>query len=257
MINMSFIFDNISSQDMGLFIVRIGGSSENSSPFAPAQNIIEEKKYKNHIPAFYRAEKEPLEFEIICSLLDEEFTPEKKMQLSKWLIHEEYKEFISEDNPDLIYNVISTDKIDLITFGSFKGYISIKFRCDAPWGYSSVYQNNFDLSASTLPTTITIYNYSNAVKYLYPEIEFTLSGTDTELTLTNLSNGGEIFEFTDLIIGEKIYTNNERKQIISDLGLYRLSKFNKKWFRFVYGANRIEVTGKCLLSFRYKFPLWA
>lgn len=256
MIGMNFLFDNISSKDMGLYIIRID-SSEMSSIFAHSQSIIEQNRYNNNIPLFSGVQKLPLEFEITCSLLDEEFTPEKKMQLSKWLICEEYKPFVSEDNPNLIYNVISTDQINLITFGSFKGYFTIKFRCDSPWGYSPVYQEDFDLSEITVPTIIEIENRSNTVTYIYPEIEFTLSDTNIAISLINLSNAGETFSFTNLSVKEKIYTNNERKQIISDLGLYRIGNFNKKWFRLVYGVNRIQITGKCQISFRYRFPLLA
>jgi len=255
---MSFIFDGINSQDMGLYIVRIGGSSEITSPFAPAQNIVEEKRYKNHIPAFYRVEKEPLEFEIICSLLDEEFTPEKKMQLNRWLLHEEYKEFISEDNPNIIYNVVSTEQIDLITFGSFKGYIKIKFRADAPWGWSSSFFNAFNLTESVSPTIIQVTNYCNTQTYYYPEIEFTLAGTNTGITIKNFSNSGETLQFIGLSETETVYVNNDSKIIISDTGLYRIGKLvNKKFLSLVYGVNRIEITGKCTISFRCKFPLLA
>lgn len=253
---MNFLFDNISSKDMGLYIVRID-SSEISSIFSHSQSIVEQTRYNNNVPLFSRVEKSPLEFEITCSLLDEEFTPEKKMQLSRWLICDVYKPFVSEDNPNLIYNVISTDQINLITFGSLKGYFTIKFRCDAPWGYSPTYLETFDLSEITIPTIIEIENRSNAVQHLYPEIEFTLSDTNTGVSLINLSNAGEEFKYTNLSVNEKIYTNNERKQIISDLNLYRLGNFNKKWFRLVYGVNRIQITGKCQISFRYRFPLLA
>jgi len=257
LINMNFIFDNISSQDMGLYIVRIGGSGEISSPFIPAQNIVETKLNKKHTPLFHRIEKQPLEFEIVCSLLEGEFTPEKKMELVKWLCKEYYCSFISEDNPNLIYEVIMTNQSDLMTFGNLQGYFTIQFRANSPWGYSPIYQENFNLSEITIPTVIEISNYSNAVQHLYPEIEFTLSGISTGISLINLSNAGEESIFTNLSVEEKIYINNERKQIISDLGLYRLGNFNKKWFRLVYGINRIQITGKCTISFRYRFPLLA
>lgn len=257
MICTSFIFDNITSESMGLSIVKIS-SGEFANPFLSSQEILEEQIYKVHTPYFFRVKKKPLEFKIICSLSDGgDFTPEKKMQIAHWLVHEEYKEFISEDNPNIIYNVMIINQADFMSYGTFQGYFEIQFRCDAPWGYSATYLENFDLSEITIPTIIEIKNYSNCVKYLYPEIEFTLSGTNAGLTLINLSNAGEQFIFTNLSVGEKIYTSNEHKQIISDLGLYRLGNFNRKWFRLVYGVNRIQVTGKCLLSFRYRFPLLA
>lgn len=254
MLSTDFTFDGVTSQSMGIFIVNIN-SSESSDPFMPSQSIKEEKRYNSHIPIFYGVEREPLEFELTLSLLDNEFTIAKRTELTKWLCRETYCEFISADNPDKIYNVISVSPIELITFGSLKGYFRVRFRCDAPWGWSALQLEEFDLSTSVTPTTITINNLSNAVKYLYPELEFTLVGDDTGITIVNLTNNNETFQFTNLAVGETIYVNNELKQIIGDAGMYRLSNFNKKWFRLVQSENEIQVTGKCLLSFRYKFPL--
>jgi len=253
---MSFIFNGINSQAMGLYVVHMD-SGEVSNPFMSAQEIKEEECYNSHIPAFFGVKKKPLEFEITCSLLDEEFTLAKKMELGRWLCKETYCDFISEDNPEIIYSVIMTNQADFMSVESFKGYFKLQFRANAPWGYSPSYLNTFDLSTITVPTTITVTSYCNVLLNYYPEIEFTLASTNTGLSLKNLSNGGLTSTFTGLTQLETIYINNEKKQIISDLSLYRLSKFNKIWLKLVYGVNRIEVTGKCTLSFRCKFPLLA
>ena len=89
----------------------------------------------------------------------------------------------------------------------------------------------------------------------YPEVEFELIDTATGITLKNLTDGGREFVFSTLNTTETVYVNNQRKQIISDTNLYRYSKFNKNWFRLVYGINQIRVTGKCILKVRSQFPI--
>lgn len=253
MISTSFTFDGLNSQDFGLSIIKLD-SGFFPDPYISGQKINEEKIPKRHIPYFYGVEKTPIEFEITCSLLEGEFTPEKRMQLASWLCKEVYCDFITDDDPNKIYKVISINPSDIMSAGMLQGYFKIQFRADAPWAWSHSQTKNFDLHLNETTSIITIRNDTNALVYYFPEIEFTLAGS-TGLTLKNLSNSNEIFQFTNLNSTETIYVNNERKQIISDMNLYRLGNFNKKWFRLVYGMNTIEVTGKCLLTFRYQFPL--
>ena len=257
MTNTTFIFDGISSTDMGLYIVRINGGEFNS-PYISSQDIVEQETYDRHVPHFFKTRKRPLEFELTFTIGDEPFTPEIKYKLARWLIHEEYKEFQTTDDLTKIYNVIAISDVDFISFGTHQGYFTIRFRCDAPWAWTRRYLSNYDLSAITAPTIISMDNLSNIAKYYYPEIEFTLKDTNTGIQLRNLSDGGRIFKFEGLTAGETIYINNERKSIISDIpATYRLSNFNKGWFRLTYGKNNIEVTGKCMLQTRMKFPIFA
>lgn len=252
--NTTFIFDGKNSEEMGLHIVRID-SGFYSSPFISGQSIIEDEINSNHIPVFYKIKKEPFKFDITFSLLDEEFTNEKKFELARWLIQEEYKQFISTDNIDKIYYVIATNQSDFMSAGMKLGYFTINFRTNAPWAYTPVYINQYDLSNILVPTTINIENKSNVLKYYKPEIEIELTGVSTGVTLTNLSNQGKQLILSNLSESEVIYINNTNKQIISNLSMYRLGNWNKQTLDLVYGVNNIEVNNPCIIITKCQYPI--
>lgn len=252
MTHTDFIFDGIDSKDMGLSIVQIG-SGFYETPFIGGQEVDEVQiGHKNY---FFGTKKKCLEFELTFSLLDEEFTSQRRFEIAKWLVSDEYKPFKTYDDLSKTYNIISTGASDLMTGGGNKGYFTMKFKTDAPWAWSDEEESVFDLSAITVPTKISVENKSNVLKYYEPEMEFTLVGS-TGVSFKNASNGGETLGFTGLQNGETVYVDNDKGDIVSNTGLYRLSNCNRKWLRLVQGLNEIEVTGKCIVAFRCKFPLY-
>lgn len=253
--NTAFIFDGVNSLDKGLHIIKINDGIF-SSPYISRQNIIEEQMPKKHIPIYYTVQKQSFEFEVIFSLLDEEFTPENKYDLARWLIQDEYKEFISTDYVGKIFYVIATNQADFMSGGNNKGYFSLNFRTNAPWAYSPVEIQTYDLSAITIPTTIQIENKSNALKHYKPEIQIELMGNSTGVELHNLSIGNNKLTLSNLNTNEIIYINNETKQIVSNLaGAYRLSSWNKQPLILTHGINNIRVSNKCKITIRNQFPI--
>lgn len=252
----TFIFDNIKSSDMGLYNIRLD-SGGTSSPYISRQDIIEDEIINSHKPLLYGTRKRPIEFTLIFSTLEEEFNSKKRLEIARWLIHDEYKAFQTTDYLGKIFNVIAISDVEFIEFGSNKGYFEVTFRCDAPWAWSPTYVEYYDLSNNSSKTIITMENNSNVLRYYYPEIEFKLEGSSIGVTLKNLSDGGREFKFTGLKQGETIYVDNERNTIITDeINTYRISDFNKNWLRLVYGKNQIEVTGQCRIQTRMKYPLY-
>lgn len=239
---------------MDLYNVRID-SGLYSTPYVSGQEIIETEVKNKDIPYFYKTRKKPLEFQLTFSTLDKKFTEQKRYQIARWLIQREYKEFQTTDYLGKIFNVIAISDVDFISGGTKEGYFQVTFRCDAPWAWSPTYVNNFDLKNNTDKIIIELENKSNAVKYYYPEIEFKMQG-DTDIELRNLSDGGKSFNFTNILDDEIIYVNNDMRQVISNTGQYRLGNFNKGWLRLVHGINRIEVTGRCKIQTRMRFPLY-
>lgn len=256
MINTTFIFDGIKSSDMGIYNVRMSGGLV-ETPFISSRDIQEDSLPHKDINVFYGVSKKPLEFTLTFSPLEDGFGEQKKMEIARWLIQDEYKDFQTTDYLGKIFRVIATSEVKWITNGTEMGYFEIGFRCDAPYAWSPVYMERFDLSGNTTKTTIELWNKSNVNKYYYPELEFKLEGTSTGLTLKNLSDEGREFKFTGLNLKETVYVNNDRKRIISDIGgVYRLNEFNKNWLRLKQGRNIIEVAGACIIETRMQFPLY-
>ena len=94
------------------------------------------------------------------------------------------------------------------------------------------------------------------MKYYKPKIEIELVNNNTDVSLKNLSNNGEIFSFTGLKPNEIISIDNENEFIKSNNQLSNpFSKFNRKWLKLVYGVNRLEVTGQCNIAVKSQFPI--
>lgn len=253
--NTDFIFDSVNSSEMGLYIVSIDGGLHSDTVYG-GQNIIEERVGKKPNPYFLRTEKEPIEFEVTFSLLDGKWTPEKRFEIAKWLIHDDYKSFQTVDDLGKFYYAMVINPWELEYAGDDKGYVRVTFRTDAYHAWSPVYFQTFDLRNNLTTTNIILENKSNVDKYYYPKLEFTLDGDSTGISLINLNDGGREFKFENLFEGETVGADNEKKIIKSDLAdVYRLNNFNKKWLRLAYGQNNIQVTGKCILKVKSQFPI--
>ncbi|NFO24753.1 phage tail protein, partial [Clostridium botulinum] len=129
---------------------------------------------------------------------------------------------------------------------------------NAPYPFSPTYIEQYN-HKQAISDIIEINNLSNISKYYYPEIQ--VYSEDTSFKLVNLTNGGEEFIFNNIDKGESIYINNQMKQIESDKKdfkgnkVYRLSNFNKNWFKLVKGINIIKVVGDVDVIFRCSYPI--
>lgn len=254
MISTYFIFNGIKSIDMGLHNVKIE-SGLTSVPWTGGKEIIEEKIRYNRNPIFYGVQNQPIQFTVTFSLLEEKMTDEKKIELARWLFLDEYAEFQTTDYLGKCIHVIAINQIDFMTADNELGYFTVEFRANSSTWFSKPFVQPFDLRNNETSTIIEVQNKSNVEKIHYPELEFEMFGSEN-LILRNLSNGGKEFKFTDIHDDEKIYVNNQFRQVISEKPYYRLGNFNKNWLGLTYGTNRIEVIGKCYLRFRSKFPLY-
>ena len=90
-----------------------------------------------------------------------------------------------------------------------------------------------------------------------PEIKITLTGSNTGISLTNLSDGGRIFGFTSLSIGEILTVDNKLKKIVSSTNNARIGKLiDKNWLKLIYGKNILKVSNECKISVTSQYPLY-
>ncbi len=254
-INTAFTFDGIDSEDMyGLKLIKLNTDFFEQNFGVPRMTIKEKIKGRKK-PYFYGLEEDVLSFTVILAK-ETSWTYKERQEIIKWLFQNTYKEFISLDTPNIIFKCIAVGNPKFYNNSLNQGYAEIQFECDAPHAWSPISIQKFDLSGNTTSTIIELSNKSNIEKYYYPEIEFQLQDDSTSVKLENLSDGGRVFEFTNLQTNETVYVNNATKHIISDTGLYRLSNLtNKQFLRLIYGVNQIKVTGKCTLQFRSQYPI--
>jgi len=249
-----FEYDNISSYEMGVRLIQINPGMINSS-FGYDRSPITEKIKGRDKEFLFGVDTNVHKFSIAITTLDNKpWTKELKMRVAKWLFQTQYKPFVSGDSLDIIYYCMADGHADRYDTSTGHGYIAVDFICNSPYAFSPTYIDVY--SYDTFPTeTIALNNYSNVNKYFYPEVEITMID-DTDVIITNLTNGGEQFTFSELEVGEVVYINNQSKQIISSLpNTYRLNNFNKKWLRLVEGVNRLKITGKVRVVFKSSFPI--
>lgn len=249
-----FEFDGISSDDMGVQLVRVETGLLNSQ-FAHNQTPITDKVKGRNKEYFFGVELSLFKFSITIALLEDQlWTREMRMRIAEWLFKSQYKPFISGDNLDVIYYCIADGDASRFDNTLQEGYITIDFTCNSPYAYTPTYVNTYDYT--TAPTNIiTVENLSNVETRYCPELEITMVA-GTSITITNLTNGGIKTIFTGLTIGEIIYVNNQSKQIISSLpNTYRLGNFNKNWLKLVKGVNRLQIDGNANIVIKSSFPI--
>lgn len=259
-----FIFDGVKSIDMGIYLIRVS-SGMIQSPFFGGLSIEEERAKNKIVPYHYGVSKEPIEFTILISPIEKEWTPQLRNKVGRWLIQDKYKPFQTGDDMGKIYYAICTEAPNF-ELAMNLGYLELTFRTNSPYAWTMPYIESFNLLNNNTTTIIEIENKSNVLSYFYPKMEISLlqlngNATNTkQIKIKNLSDGGREFILginNDLVGNEVIGIDNENGIIKTGNQIHNnvFTKFNRKWLRFVYGVNRLEVTGKCQLSIKNQFPI--
>lgn len=258
-----FEYNGIPSYDMGVCLVSLE-SGMIEAPFGYKREITEEKISYRDKPYFYGFKKECLTLKITIAKADEnneptDWTFDERKKIVQWFYQNEYCPFISADTPEVVYYCTPVEDGVRFDNGRLKGYANITLRCNSPFAYTPTYIESYDHLTS--PTDIIeINNLSNVIDYYSPEIQI-YTDNSTSFKIVNLTDGGRVFEFTDVGTQETIYINNEMQRIKTDKvdqfgnEIYRLSNFNKNWFRLVRGINRIQIVGDVNVLFRCNYPI--
>ncbi|KOS61417.1 phage tail family protein [Lysinibacillus agricola] len=129
-----FMYDNISSKDMGVKIAwSKGGLYEEI--FLPTRKIIEKKVANNEKPYFQRVEHEPLSFSLSFYL--ESWVEDKDIRkITRWLFQPYYKPLVLESNPNRVFNALVEGDSKLLHNGLKQGHVEFNIRCDSPYTYS-------------------------------------------------------------------------------------------------------------------------
>jgi phage-related protein len=150
---------------------------------------------------------------------------------------------IQDDMSQIYYNCLITKASD-IKVGNLGYALSIHAVCDAPWAWEDEKILNKNYTSGGVETdAFVFFNDSISQDYMYPVVQFTLNGIGTEISLYNVTDDNRLFKFTGLLAGETIVANCYDKILTSSTGLYRLSSFNKNWFRFLPGVNSLNLVG--------------
>lgn len=257
-IGTQFKFNGKNSSDFGISLVRID-SGLLTRPFAIKRTINKEKiKYKD-TPYYFGSEKETSQIQITIAKIDYGNTVwsiEDRQDISRWLFtsDDQFHEFESEDNPDILYYIQFVDAEFSDNFSN-EGYVTLTAEMKHPYPMTRPSYITYDLSDNETTTIIEVENRSNVVEYYKPIMEIELQGDTNTFKAKNLSIMGEETIFQNLTQGETLCVDNENEEILSSTGNERITNFNFIFTKLCYGINRIEITGKCILTFKCSFPI--
>lgn len=248
-----FTFDGKKSLEMGYYHVRVGGGDAKVE--LTGSRSVDMKKFGTKMEHYIHGiKKEPLKFTIqVIPIEERQWTNEMYSNVCEWLIKDEFKEFISEDNPSKVYYAIATGHTEWN--GVFKlGHIEFEFETNSNTAWSLPEYSKFKINGTKVIEVENISNVGN--KRHSPIIEIKKLGNAGDISIKNLSNGAIETKLTGLNDGETFTMDNKYRLFIADTPTnYYGLHFNKQWLELVGGVNKLEVSGDCELTFKCQYPI--
>ncbi len=235
----SFTYDGIPSEKYNLYLFYISASdiAQTNEKYSPRLMTLPQSY--NKVLSGYEP-SDPLSFEIYVTS-EEPIDAHKRRQINKWLMgRNEFKEF-RVHQPDLLsvsYRCIFTEQ-ETVYIGN-NHYLRLVAYCDSQYQYGTPQIINKNVNGLI---EFDYYNKSDVYDYIYPTVEITMGSSGGNVTITNHTDNDRVFQFTGLSGSEVLNIDNKNKIIKSSTLIYRLSNFNKKWFRFKDGLNSLSMNG--------------
>jgi predicted phage tail component-like protein len=248
-----FSYDGEYSVNYGIYNVSVSNGMYEEQ-FLSRRSILETRIKGNDKPYFGGIEYEPLVLKLTFAF-ENTWDDDLIRKVARWLNQSYYKPLFFSDNIDRIFYCIATDDISLIHNGLKQGYVTLTMRCDSPYAYSRTILDSWsDYSANTVDGIAHEFNNMGDVN-IKPELWIQKVGNG-DVTIKNLTNGGQIFKFTGLLNGETVYVDNDREYIESSLpNTYRYDAFNNEYLDIVVGRNILQIYGNIKINFRYQFKV--
>lgn len=249
-----FDFAGRSSKELHLHIVHDGGLFERQ--FGSSRSLDTEQIRSRSCPYHFNTDQDVLKGTMrIYSEIP--WTLDHERAVCDFLYHDTHQEFISADNPDLIYRLMFVGEHTLHVGMRNMGWIELEYECDAPWAWSKPLVDKIPLTLEELARgyTFEIHNICNQKGYNPLEIELTLpdKGANFEsakVTLQNMNNQSETEAFEigssdlhPLRAGESICVSMGSQAITSSMDSFRHTACNRSFVTLDRGLNRLIV--KC------------
>ena len=252
---MSFIFKDIPSEDIGLYIGDIGQSGKKEKNGSIQTEVIYDNVYcRDENIVFGVNQKERLLTLDINFFSYNEITEDDVQYIEDYLFNnsQPQKLVICQESMENIYLCGTFTKNTQIVIGNIIVGYETTFTCDSPFAYSGVRIDKYKINSNT-ETEILFNNQSSGLNYLYPEIEFTCNQPNGYIKIVNETDNNRTFLMDGLTHNETININ-KWFELKSSLGLNRLGNTNYNFLRLKTGWNKLKVTGNANdIIFKYRF----
>ena len=249
-----FLYDNINFyEQFGIMNVHIE-SGLYQEPFLANRTINEIKIKNRHEPYFQNIEESPIQLKLSFAFEDS-FDEDKIRAVARALKKDFYTPLVLSQNPDRIFYAICVDESQLIHNGLGGGYVSLNFRCNAPWSFSPVFSSPiYDLTSNPVGgTNIQIINNGDISMPLLITSQI-ISGSS--FSIQNISDSGKSISFSSLDINEIITIDTESEDIsTSKLLTYRYDQMTGGFLIIPRGVNNLKILGNIKLQLQYQFRL--
>ncbi len=224
-------------------------SGSNRKPWAPVERDYQE--VPNRPGAYMRKKRKtkprPLPIPVLIKAKDIPDLQKLKENFAAWLVHDDPKPLILDDEPDRTYYAVvdgSFDPDELVNFG--QGVIP--FICPDPYKYGSE-------KTVTLGTG-SINNEGTVESPLIFNVTFTAAAS--EYKITHQESGGFIRVIWNFVAGDKLVIDlAKRKVIINDNVNMTAYYWRNRPFMLGPGANNLTITPANVATTQIKFrPRW-
>ena len=230
----NFAFNNIYSKDMNIHLV--SESTDILNDYGIPFNI-EEDNLDVTLSFCYANEDNPLvwDYDTVVDFLG-------------WMITDDFCEFISEDNEDIIYFLKGVGYQKRFT-NNMTGIIDVTFKVLSPYGFK-----HYIREISSGEKVFDIYNYSNIDNAYKPVI--TLSRISSKnITLTNTTTNKEPLSITEANSLGTVYIDNLTGTITDRNRSSKLTNSNRSWIELRKGLNKFSVDGACNIVVEAYYPI--
>ena len=244
----SFTYNNIKSGDMGVTHVSLN-SGLYEDAIGASRTLVEQISTQSDRRYYKRMSLEPFEFQMHI-LLNTKMTDAQIESIYAWLLQDYYKELYFENEIDKIYYCMPVSNSTITHNGNGEGYLTLNMRCYDAYLYSREITRSFDLSTNvTAGTNVNLINDGHTD--IYPIL--TILAKEAVINILNLTTN-ELTQFTGLSVGETVTIDNYNEEISTSVaGVHRYDNHNDIFLRILKPNNNFKVTGKCVLTFRYRY----
>lgn len=254
-----FIFDNITSDEMGVMLVSFENETLQEYGVSYKSNLQSESLYGYGEPFYYDDTKETEELILNIALVDskgipKEWTIEERTKIISWLVQDKFKPFISEDEPEVIH-YFKCVGVKKKFNSSMKGVLELTMKPSSPYAYTPIVNHSITVKDNQ-SHSITIDNTSDIAEAYYPQIEvICLKDGGDVIEIFNTSTQSSSLTLFDLKKGERVVIDGLIKSVFNDDGESRLLNTNRNWISLKKGKNIIKVLGESEVTIRCQYPV--